>query len=57
MKDTIFLLVRLVITHDHVRVHDAIAELQKDAVCTIAETENVRIEETKIMDYKLKNNA
>ncbi|WPV01921.1 hypothetical protein SNE26_09060 [Mucilaginibacter sp. cycad4] len=54
MTDTIFLLVKVIVNHTHVKVHDAINELQQQAVCLITDTKNVKIEELKIMHYNLK---
>ncbi|NOW95838.1 hypothetical protein [Mucilaginibacter sp. SG564] len=54
MEDTIFLLVKVKIKHEHVKVHNAIAELNEKSRCTIRDTEKVKVMETQIMDYKLK---
>jgi hypothetical protein len=55
MTDIIFLLVKVVINHTHVQVHEAINELQQKAVCLITETENVKIGDVTIMQYNLKS--
>jgi hypothetical protein len=55
MKDTIYLLVKVVISHTHVQVHEAINELQQQAVCLITDTENVKVEELIIMQCNLKS--
>lgn len=55
MTDTIYLLVKVVINHTHVKVHDALNELQQQAVCLVTDTENVKIEDLKIMQYNLKS--
>lgn len=55
MTDTIFLLVKVVINHTHVKVHDAINELQQQAVCLVTDTKNVKIEDLTIMQYNLKS--
>lgn len=54
MKDTIFLLVKVGISTTHPNVHEAIAELQKGATCTVSSTKKVRVLNTQLMDYKLK---
>jgi hypothetical protein len=54
MEDTIFLLVKVKIKHEYVKVHDAITELNEKSRCTVLDTEKVRVIETQIMDYKLK---
>lgn len=53
MKDTIFLLVKVEIQHNYVGVHKAITELQEKSICFIADTEEVTVIKTEIMDYKL----
>ncbi|WP_439697409.1 hypothetical protein ACFGVS_03135 [Mucilaginibacter sp. AW1-7] len=55
MEDNIYLLVKVRIEHTHVKVHDAIYEIQNNSVCTVTDTETVKIIETEIMDYKLKS--
>ena len=54
MYDTIFLLVKATIQTSHKNVHEAIAEIQHKATCTITSTKKVKIHEIKLMDYKLK---
>ncbi len=54
MYDTIFLLVRATIQTTHKTAHEAIAEIQQKATCTITDTQKVKIKELKLMDYKLK---
>ncbi|RKR83355.1 hypothetical protein BDD43_3561 [Mucilaginibacter gracilis] len=54
MYDTIFLLVKATIQTTHKNVHEAIAEIQETATCTITNTKKVKIHELTLMDYKLK---
>lgn len=54
MKDTIFLLVKATISTTHVNMHEAIADLQKNASCQITDTQKVKVEKLVLMDYKLK---
>ncbi|WP_419699046.1 hypothetical protein [Mucilaginibacter sp. NFX135] len=54
MEDTIFLLVKATIQTSHKNVHEAIAEIQHKATCTITSTKKVKVHEIKFMDYKLK---
>jgi hypothetical protein len=54
MYDTIFLLVKATIQTSHKNCHEAIAEIQAKATCTITDTKKVKIRELKFMDYKLK---
>jgi len=55
MEDTIYLLVRATIQTSHQTVHDAIAEIQQKATCTISDTKKVKIKKLEFMDYKLKS--
>ncbi len=55
MYDTIFLLVKATIQTTHKNVHEAIAEIQDKATCTISDTKKVKIRDLKFMDYKLKS--
>jgi hypothetical protein len=57
MKDTVFLLIKVVITTKHRNIHDAIAELQTKTVYSIGSTKNVKVLDTKIMDLKTKNHG
>ena len=54
MYDTVFLLVKATIQTTHKNVHEAIAEIQAKATCTVSDTKKVKIKELKFMDYKLK---
>jgi hypothetical protein len=55
MYDTVFLLVKATIQSTHKNVHEALAEIQEKATCTITNTKRVKIRELKFMDYKLKS--
>ena len=55
MYDTVFLLVKATIQTTHKTAHEAIAEIQENATCTISDTKKVKIKELKFMDYKLKS--
>lgn len=54
MEDRVYLLVRVTLQTSHKTAHEAIAELQQKATCTITDTKNVKIKTVKFMDYKLK---
>ncbi|WP_295715786.1 hypothetical protein [Mucilaginibacter sp.] len=55
MKDTVYLLIKVVIKTTHTKIHDAIEELQNQTVYYIGSTNNVKVLETKIMNLKTKN--
>jgi len=44
MYDSIFLLVKATIQTTHKNVHEAIAEIQDKATCTISDTKKVKIQ-------------
>jgi hypothetical protein len=55
MKDTVYILIKVVIKTTHLSIHDAILELQTKTRLSISSTPNVEVLETKIMNLKTKN--
>ncbi|MDR6941393.1 hypothetical protein [Mucilaginibacter pocheonensis] len=54
MKDSIFLLVKVVIKTTHASIHDAIAELQTKTKLSVSSTPKVTVLETKIIPLNTK---
>jgi hypothetical protein len=55
MKDTLYLLIKVVVETTHTNIHNAISELQTKTDYSIGSTQNVRVLETKIIKLKTKN--
>jgi hypothetical protein len=55
MKDSIFLLVKVVIRTTHKSIHDAIAELQTKTKLSVTSTPKVEVLETKIIPLNTKS--
>lgn len=52
MEDKIFLLVKVTIKTTHMRIHDAINELQSKTELAVSSTKNVTVLKTEIIQLK-----
>ncbi|WDF57184.1 hypothetical protein [Mucilaginibacter sp. KACC 22063] len=54
MKDTVYLLIKVVIETNYKNIQDAIGDVQRNTVYTVMDSKNVRIINSKIMDLRTK---
>ncbi|EHQ24656.1 hypothetical protein [Mucilaginibacter paludis] len=54
MKDTVYLLIKVVINTNHRNIQDAISDVQRNTIFTIMNSKNVKVIDSKIMDLRTK---
>ncbi|WPV02163.1 hypothetical protein SNE26_10285 [Mucilaginibacter sp. cycad4] len=52
MKDTVYLLIKVVIDTNYRNIQDAIGEVQRNTVYTVMDSKNVKVLNSKIMDLR-----
>ncbi|QTE41571.1 MULTISPECIES: hypothetical protein [Mucilaginibacter] len=54
MKDTVYLLIKVVIDTNYRNIQDAIGEVQRNTIYTVIDSKNVKVIDSKIMDLRTK---
>jgi hypothetical protein len=54
MKDTVYLLIKVVIETNYKNIQDAIGDVQRNTVYTVMDSKNVKVINSKIMDLRTK---
>ena len=54
MKDTVYLLIKVVIDTNYKNIQDAIGEVQRNTIYTVMDSKNVKVLNSQIMDLRTK---